>query len=342
MARIGLGVAVALLVAILGCCVHLIKNAPEPSISASAVRWFRRGAHWRVPNSNHSMFYVDSHPRQSPGSPMTIFLVHGFPSSSYDYSLLFDDLVSRCGCRVVAIDHLGFGFSDKPKSGYGYSMKEQALNMLAFLKAKGLEDVHVVAHDMGDTVLTEALSILEETGLSGEGKVGGFKSVTFTNGGMVFDKIGLRLGQKILLSGYGDKVVEHVPRVVLKMFTRAQLKTIWSPEANPKIVNTETEEMLDLVEYKEGNEIINKLSSYLLERRNPDNEKRWYGTLGRIKIPIRLCWGDKDAVAPIDIPHELVKRARLQKTEVQIMSGLGHFAMLEDPRRWMDTVLQDL
>ena len=266
--------ALALFVVIVGCCVHyLVSTANAPSISASAVRWYRRGAHWRLPNSNHSMFFVDSHPRESPVSPMTMLLVHGFPSSSYDYSLLFDDLVSRCGCRVVAIDHLGFGFSDKPKSGYGYSMRDQALNMLAFLKAKGLEDVHVVAHDMGDTVLTEALSILEETGLSGEDSVGGFKSATFTNGGMVFDKIGLRLGQKILLSGYGDKVVEYVPRVVLKMFTRAQLKTIWSPEANPEIVRRETEEMLDLIEYKEGNDIINKLSSYLLARRNPENEK---------------------------------------------------------------------
>ena len=108
------------------------------------------------------MFYVDSHPRESPLSSDTILLVHGFPSSSYDYSALFDKLVERCGCRVIAIDHLGFGFSDKPKTGYDYSMKAQATSMLAFLKAKGLEEVQVVAHDMGDTVLTEALSILEE------------------------------------------------------------------------------------------------------------------------------------------------------------------------------------
>ena len=44
----------------------------------------------------------------------------------------------------------------------------------------------------------------------------------------------------------------------------------------------------------------------------------------------------------MDIPHELMKRARLQKTEVQIMSGLGHFGMLEDPKKWIDSVLQDL
>ena len=163
--------------------------------------------------------------------------------------------------------------------------------------------------------------------------------MTFTNGGMVFDKISLRLGQKILLSRYGDMVVRYVPRLLLRLFTIAQLKTIWSPKASPKRVHYETMEMLDLLEYRGGDEIINKLSSYLLERRNPQNEKRWFGTLGRLKVPVRLCWGDEDAVAPIEIPYELIKRAKLEKTEVKVMKGLGHFAMLEKPKEWLKVCL---
>ena len=79
-------------------------------------------------------------------------------------------------------DHLGFGFSDKPKD-YSYSLTEQAeqVNMLleifwkylkyyinrfkcicmkalALWTKLGIEKAHVVSHDMGDSVLTEILT----------------------------------------------------------------------------------------------------------------------------------------------------------------------------------------
>mmetsp|Transcript_21776 Transcript_21776/g.40970 ORF Transcript_21776/g.40970 Transcript_21776/m.40970 type:complete len:342 (-) Transcript_21776:91-1116(-) len=316
-----------------------IHYAPLSSISRSHVNWYQRGSYYRLP-SGHDMFYVDSHPNTRPGhSPVDInkddvvLLIHGFPSSSYDYSTLFTALQKRCKCRVVAIDHLGFGFSSKPPS-YNYTMSNLSSNLLSFLKSKGLENVHAISHDMGDTVLTEALSLLEE-----QGKTSGFKTVTFTNGGMVFSEIGLRLGQRILLSGYGETFVEKVPDVFLRLFTLKQLYSIWSKGSDEGRMKLESNEMLDLLEYNDGNKIIHKLSYYLKERSREENERRWFATLSRLKVPIKLCWGDGDAVAPVKITTELVKRARLRDAKVEIMEGIGHFGMLEDAERWMDCVL---
>ncbi|GMH63770.1 hypothetical protein TL16_g05609 [Triparma laevis f. inornata] len=331
-----LSLAIALLSALLKLYIHF---APAPSISRSQVKWYQRGSFHRLSNGN-DMFYVDSHPNTKVGKNPNdinkddvILLIHGFPSSSYDYSTLFTSIQKKCSCRVLTFDHLGFGFSKKPPT-YNYTMPNLATNMIDFLKAKGLENVHVIAHDMGDTVLTETLSILEE-----QGKTSGFKSITFTNGGMVFDSIGLRLGQKIILSNYGSLFISTIPSIFLRLFTLKQIYSVWSPESDRRRMELESNEMLDLVEYNEGNIIIDRLSSYLKERSKPENEKRWFATLGRLKVPIKLCWGDRDAVAPMEIPRELVKRARLRNAEVEIMEGVGHFGMLEDGERWMDCVL---
>ena len=51
-----------------------------------------------------------------------MLLVHGYPTSSWDWSRIWDALASRR--RVIAGDMLGFGLSDKPASGY--SIRRQA------------------------------------------------------------------------------------------------------------------------------------------------------------------------------------------------------------------------
>ena len=53
---------------------------------------------------------------------------------------------------------------------------------------------HIVSHDMGDSVLTEILARHQRAALPGHFDTF-FQSITFTNGGMVYDLINKRLGQ---------------------------------------------------------------------------------------------------------------------------------------------------
>ncbi len=111
----------------------------------------------------------------------TLLLVHGFPTSSYDYHRALEHLTKDF--RVVMFDHLGFGFSDKPnkvsgkhpcRTGYNiltplrtisfclqtyiYSLADQAEIALGLWRALNITSGHIVAHDMGDSVVTEILS----------------------------------------------------------------------------------------------------------------------------------------------------------------------------------------
>src|SRR5580765_867789 len=59
--------------------------------------------------------------RQEGEGPL-LLLLHGFPSSSYDWRLLLDELPDH---NVLAFDFLGFGLSAKPPS-HDYSLFWQA------------------------------------------------------------------------------------------------------------------------------------------------------------------------------------------------------------------------
>ena len=61
-------------------------------------------------------------------------------------------------------------------------------------KKNNFRRAHLVAHDMGDSILTEILS-RHQRGMLPDYFNGFFRSVTFTNGGMIHDLINLRLLQ---------------------------------------------------------------------------------------------------------------------------------------------------
>jgi pimeloyl-ACP methyl ester carboxylesterase len=60
--------------------------------------------------------------RSGPGRAPAVLLLHGYPSSSFDFRAVLPHLADHAR---VAIDFLGFGLSDKPRPRR-YSLLEQA------------------------------------------------------------------------------------------------------------------------------------------------------------------------------------------------------------------------
>jgi pimeloyl-ACP methyl ester carboxylesterase len=83
-----------------------------------------------------------------------IVLVHCYGCSMHWWDRLAP-LLQR-NHRVVRIDLLGFGGSEKPKSGY--SMEDQAATVAAALNQLGISGAVVVGHSMGFTVATALAS----------------------------------------------------------------------------------------------------------------------------------------------------------------------------------------
>ncbi|MCZ6624328.1 MAG: alpha/beta hydrolase [Deltaproteobacteria bacterium] len=86
------------------------------------------------------------------GSGEAILLVHGghFGSSgggAVGWMPIFSSLAAHF--NVYAIDKLGMGLTDKPKSDEEYSMQATAQHIYRFLQILGIDQVHLVGHSRG-------------------------------------------------------------------------------------------------------------------------------------------------------------------------------------------------
>jgi len=128
----------------------------------------------------------------------TILLVHGFPTFSYDWAPIWDDLAAKY--NLLAADMLGFGLSEKPYPHH-YSIQEQADIIDSVAVSHGKKSYHILAHDYGDTVVQELLARFNQGELSYD-----IQSVCFLNGGLFPETHQALLIQKLLLGPLGPLV----------------------------------------------------------------------------------------------------------------------------------------
>ena len=76
----------------------------------------------------------------------TFLLLHGFPSSSWDWRHQISQL-KEAGYGVVAPDLLGYGDTDKPEELEAHAMKKMSGHVAELLQKVGLQKVIGVAHD---------------------------------------------------------------------------------------------------------------------------------------------------------------------------------------------------
>ena len=91
------------------------------------------------------------------GEGPALVLIHGVPTSSWLFRKMIPDL--QQDFRVIAIDLLGFGGSDKPNSDAdNYLPASQAGYVHQVLDALGVEEFNLLFHDMGGLVAWELVS----------------------------------------------------------------------------------------------------------------------------------------------------------------------------------------
>ena len=89
--------------------------------------------------------YVDEGPR----TPAAALCLHGNPTWSFLWRNVIRTLSPRG--RVVALDHIGCGLSDKP-AHYGYRLEQHIANVERVVDALGLERITLIVHDWGGAI----------------------------------------------------------------------------------------------------------------------------------------------------------------------------------------------
>ena len=100
--------------------------------------------HHRIRADGVDVFYREAGPADAP----VILLLHGFPTSSFQYRELIPRLADRY--RVIAPDLPGFGFTEVPAGrGYVYTFDALAKTIFAFTQALKLNRYAMYVFDYG-------------------------------------------------------------------------------------------------------------------------------------------------------------------------------------------------
>ena len=89
------------------------------------------------------MHYIDE------GKGETLLFVHGTPTWSFVYRKLIKELATDYRC--IAIDHLGFGLSEKV-DGFSGKPEDHSANLAEFIQRMNLRNITLVVHDFGGPI----------------------------------------------------------------------------------------------------------------------------------------------------------------------------------------------
>jgi pimeloyl-ACP methyl ester carboxylesterase len=219
-----------------------LKNVIEYFMQENLLNWKSKGQYFSF--QGYQIFYI----KEGTGPVLTIF--HGYPYNSFDFEKIWDELIQKF--TVVVPDILGMGFSSKPEK-HQYSFEEMANLYTTLFKELQIIETHILAHDLGNSVVQELLARNEE----GKNPFA-IRSIAFLNGGLFTDVYKPRLIQ-ILLS----KSPKPIGRILSRLMSK---KSVSKATAEVFGLNTKPsqellEDFWDILNYNNGKSI-----AYLIGR----------------------------------------------------------------------------
>jgi len=248
------------------------------------------------------------------GSGPWCTLLHGFPTSSFDWHRVWDTVVARS--RAVAFDFLGFGDSDKPAE-HEYSIQEQADLTEAIWRLLGVQATTLVVHDYAVSVAQELLARHAE----GRLRVA-LSTVTFLNGGLYPELHRPQPAQLMLLDPEQGPQLGRL--LTEETFGRGLART-FAPGHQPSA--DELREQWLAVRERDGHLIGHRLIRYIPDRQR--HRDRWVGALETTSVPRHFLWGDLDPVSGGHMADRIAER--LPAADLVRFPDVGHWPQLEVP-----------
>jgi haloalkane dehalogenase len=250
------------------------------------------------------MHYVD----EGAGDP--ILFVHGTPTWSFDYRHLITAMSRRR--RAIAIDHFGFGLSDRP-ADFAYTPEAHAGALRQFVDALDLRNLTLVVHDFGGPIaLPLALDHRDRVA----------RVVVINSWMWPFEDPDMLRKARIAGSTFGRWLYKHL---------NVSLRVLMPQAYGNKAALTREIHRQYLAVFREKSARVQVL--HTLARALTASRGHYAGLLARVErlrqLPVLVIWGMKDSAFG---PHMLERwRALLPGASVVRLADAGHWPHDEQP-----------
>ena len=252
-----------------------------------------------------------------------MLMVHGFPTSSFDFRALARELASDY--RMCMLDFPGYGYSDKPADGYRYSLKDDAALLWNFVTSVvPMREFSLLSHDRGDSVSFAFLSLYQ----AAADPPFRITQQYILNGNVYLPLANLTEFQKRMLDPASSAAA-------VKMVSAATLaaglgSTTHTPPLKPD--DPEVKGMAAQFAYQSGVQVLPATIQYLNERK--EMEVTFLQVLSRSAIPVTLIWGVHDMIAPLrvaDYVWDTALKSRKTAAAYWIVPCGNHYLQQDQP-----------
>jgi Predicted hydrolases or acyltransferases (alpha/beta hydrolase superfamily) len=274
----------------------------------------------RVPHSDKSRFVNVDGARvhfQEFGdeSDPPIILIHGYTASVYVWHTVAP-LIADAGFRVVAIDLIGFGYSEKP-SWFEYTINAQARMITRFMDRLGIGKATIVGSSYGGAVAATVA-------LDYAARVEKLVLVDAVINDDVKNHPVLKLGA---YRGLGEVITPFL--IDSRRFMRRRMHHTLAAANHHMITDERVENILRPLSNAEGHR------SALATSRNWD-ANRIEQDAHLINHPTLLIWGEDDTVIPVKNGHKLYDS--MLHSRLVVLKDCGHVPQEEKSEAFVGLV----
>jgi pimeloyl-ACP methyl ester carboxylesterase len=260
----------------------------------------------------------------SAGEGPLVILLHGFPEFWYSWRHQIPALAAA-GFRVVAPDLRGWGKTDKPKGVESYRWETLLKDIDGLRQALGSDQAHLVGHDWGGALAWGYAA----TYPSHVGRL----AVLNCPHPKAFRRLLKSSWKQLFKSWYiAFFQIPWLPETLTRLSDYRAIRAQLARTVHPKAMSE-----LDLELYLENVRQPGALTAGINYYRAMGRHGAGNLGIGRVKVPTRLIWGERDAYLERD-GAELSKGWAPPGTQVKYIADAGHWVQLDRPdlvNRWL-------
>ena len=246
------------------------------------------------------------------GEGEPVVLIHGTPSSSFIWRNIVPALL-KTGHKVHLFDLLGYGLSERPWSAdVDTSVSGQVPILAALVTRWALDQVHVVAHDIGGAI-AQRFCIFHPQAVKSLTLI---DTVSFDSWPSKRTHEQMRAGLDILIKKPDSEHREHFRDWILSTVhdqtrLRAEsLETYVDYISGPVGQGSLFQHQVSHYDHKHTSELTSRLKDLR-------------------ELPVQILWGEDDAWQVVDWAYKL--QAAIPGSSLRVLPECGHFAMEDKP-----------